>query len=52
MIYDPTDLNMALREDLTLMYLAAHDDGTQTWVPLHEVKKASNRPDDYTRPAW
>jgi hypothetical protein len=52
MIYDPEDTNMALREDLVLMYLRAHDDGTHTWTPLHEVRKASNHPNDFTRPSW
>lgn len=52
MIYDPDDVNMALREDLTLMYLAVDDDGNERWVPLHEVRKATNHPDDFTRPPW
>lgn len=60
MIYDPEDVNMALREDLTLMYRAdmqgwANGEmvGTvQQWVPLHEIHKATNGPDDFTRPSW
>ena len=48
MIYDPDDVNMALREDLVLMYLGAD----QQWYPLHEIRKATNHPDDFTRPSW
>jgi hypothetical protein len=60
MIYDPEDVNMALREDLVLMYravLVAESEGrdigeVEQWVPLHEIRKASNHPDDFTRPSW
>lgn len=48
MIYDPDDVKMALREDLALMY---SEDG-ENWVPLHEIRKATNHPDDFTRPSW
>lgn len=48
MIYDPDDVNMALREDLVLMYRTADD----KWYPLHEIRKATNHPDDFTRPSW
>jgi len=59
-IYDPTDKDMALREDLVLMHRVVFEgeaNGKRTgtveqWVPLHEVFKASNRPDDFTRPSW
>lgn len=61
MIYDPSDVNMALREaDLRLMYRAAvigEVNGkpvgeVEQWVPLDEIRKASNHPDDFTRPEW
>ena len=48
MIYDPEDVRMALREDLVLMY----SDGDGNWLPMHEIRKASNYPDDFTRPSW
>lgn len=52
MIYDPADVNMALREDLVLMYRAEDEDGKTQWVPLREIRKATNHPDDFTRPSW
>jgi hypothetical protein len=60
MIYDPGDVNMALREDLVLMYRASvigEANGqkvgeVEQWVPLDEIRKASNHPDDFTRPSW
>lgn len=53
MIYDPADIHMALREDLTLMYFRESADGSENgWYPLHEIRKATNHPDDYTRPSW
>jgi hypothetical protein len=59
-IYDPSDVNMALREDLVLMYRGVLDveaEGKKVgeieeWFPLHEIRKASNHPDDFTRPSW
>lgn len=60
MIYDPDDVNMALREDLVLMYrghVVGEVDGkpigeVEQWFPLHEIRKATNHPDDFTRPSW
>jgi hypothetical protein len=53
MIFDPADVNMALRTaDLRLMYRAIRNDGIVEWTPLDEIRKPSNHPDDFTRPAW
>jgi hypothetical protein len=59
MIYDPERTDMALREDLTLMWrttLTGEADGKEVgqveqWVPLDELKRPGN-PDDFTRPLW
>lgn len=54
MIFDPGDVNMALRTaDLRLLYRAHRSDGKIEWVPLDEIRKPENhRDDDFTRPAW
>ena len=54
MIFDPADVNMALRTaDLRLMYRGIRSDGIVEWTPLDEIRKASNHPnDDFTRPSW
>jgi RIO-like serine/threonine protein kinase len=53
-IFDPGDVNMALRvADLRLLYRAVDESGIIEWVPLDEIRKATNHPgDDFTRPAW
>lgn len=54
MLRDPGDPDMALRTaDLRLMHRTIREGGTVEWVPLDEIRKASNHPDDdFTRPAW
>jgi hypothetical protein len=37
MIFDPTDVAVALRSDGTILYLREHPDGTHTWEPMLEM---------------
>jgi len=50
MIYDPTDVNMAMNSVGVLFYRRPEDSGQNLWVELREnIRKESA---DFRRPEW